>query len=277
MPAALITGASSGIGYATAAQLIGLGWRVFGVARRTSGLPPGVIPIGINLSVPGAVSEAFSVEPLAGSQIELVIHSAGYGDFAPVELTPVGDAAQQMQVNVLSAVEILQQVLPGMRNSGGRIVFISSVASQFSSPMGGWYHASKAALESLADAMRQELKQFRIDVAIVQPSRVETPWHTTAVDRLESLTEHTAYEQMAVSTAAYHRRAASSAMTMPVDSVADVVVSAATARKPRTRYAVGRGSRTALALPRLVSDRTFDRLTAREFGLSKPVRTTRPG
>lgn len=267
MATALITGASSGIGRAVAHQLLDDGWGVIGVARRTDTMPARITPVSLDLGDPGAIARAFGREPLSGAPVRLFVHCAGYGSFAPVELTALADAERQLQVNVLSAAGIVQQLLPGMRESGGRIVLVSSIASRFSSPMGGWYHASKAALDSLADTLRLEVAPFGIDVVVVQPGRVDTPWHETALADLETRTAGTEYARAGRATAAYHRKAPA-AMVQPLDDAAAAVVRAATTARPRIRYVIGPGSRMAITLPQLLPARWWDRLTARAFGIS---------
>lgn len=269
MPTALVTGASSGIGRCVVTRLLDSGWEVIGVARRAAEIPERATAVALDLSDPEAIAAAFDEAPLAGVRVDAFVHCAGYGDFAPLELTPLADAARQLQVNVLSAIGVLQEIVPGMRAAGsGRVVLVSSIASRFSSPMAGWYHASKATLESVADTLRLELAPFGIDVAVVQPGPVATPWHVGALAALRDRTAGTPYERMGAATAASHAKGQTSAMLGTVDSVADVIIDAMTSERPRPRYLVGRGSRIAVTLPRFLPTRTFDRLTAREFGLN---------
>lgn len=269
MSTILITGASSGIGQACAAQFRAAGHDVIGLARRADLIPGGVEAVDCDLTSPASIADAFADDALRGRQIDVLVHCAGYGDFAPLELESLDEARRQLEVNVFSAIDIVQRVLPGMRDAGGgRIVLVSSIASEFSSPMGGWYHASKAALESLADALRQEVAEFDIDVAIVRPGVVRTPWHATAMEGLVDSVSGTPYESMGRATARYHERSAESKMVAEVSEVVDVIVEASVgAGRPRTRYTVGRGSRIATLLPRLVSDRTFDTMTRQQFGI----------
>lgn len=277
MATVLVTGASSGIGHAVSARLRSRGWDVIGAARRVDAVPDGVVPVRVDLADEDGVAMAWSAPPLADATIDALILCAGYGDFAPLELTSRDEARRQIEVNVLASMDFVRRVLPGMRAAGrGRIVFVSSVASRFSSPMGGWYHAGKAAVESLADGLRQEVGPFGIDVVVVQPGVVATPWHATALGDLERRTAGTPYERMGAGTAAYHRESASSGMVMSVEAAADVVVEAATVDRPRTRYLAGRGARAATLLPRLLPDRVFDGLTARQFGTSAHVTTRSP-
>jgi NAD(P)-dependent dehydrogenase (short-subunit alcohol dehydrogenase family) len=147
----------------------------------------------------------------------------------------------------------------------GRIVNVSSLAGEFSSPMAGWYHASKFALEALSDSLRAEVRPFGITVTIVQPGPVRTPWHETAMALLEQTSGHGAYASMATAVARYHRANQDKPITSDIEDVAAAIVKAATTHRPRPRYRVGRGSGTAVAISRL-PDRTFDAMTRHQFG-----------
>ncbi len=267
MPPFVITGASSGIGHALARHLAAAGERVIGIARRAEAMPAGVTPVTVDLARPGAGAAALEAR-LGRTAVDALVHCAGYGDFVPLELTSADDARRQLQVNLLSAAELVQSVLPGMREAGrGRIVLVSSIASRFSSPMGGWYHTSKAALESYADTLRQETAGFGIDVIVVQPGVVRTPWYATATKDLVARTAGTPYEQAGAAAARYHRRSSTAATACEADDVVATIVHALAQARPRTRYLVGRGARTAVLLPRLVGDRTYDALVQRQFGI----------
>jgi len=130
--------------------------------------------------------------------IDVLVNCAGYGEFGSVEETTLAEARQQLEVNVLGAVGLIQAVLPGMREArSGRIVNVSSLAGEFASPLGGWYHASKFALEAISDSLRGEVGQFGIDVTLVQPTYVATDWHETAVGHLEASSATGPYSGMA--------------------------------------------------------------------------------
>jgi short-subunit dehydrogenase len=265
----LITGASSGIGARTAALLAARGASVFGAARTTSAIAHlgGVTPVSLDLTDDASISDAVATVTREAGSIDVLVNCAGYGEFGSVEETTLADARQQLEVNVLGAVELIQAVLPGMRAAQrGRIVNVSSLAGEFASPLGGWYHASKFALEALSDSLRGEVAQFGIDVSIVQPSYVATGWHDQALDRLEHASARGPYASMAAAMRRYFANPALARQFTTPDAVAEVIATAALTRRPRTRYRVGPGSNVAVALATLLPDRTFDALTRKQFG-----------
>lgn len=266
----LVTGASSGIGELTAARLARAGHLVVGAARRTVAVSriPGVIPLRVDLtdeaSITAAVESAF--EQLG--TIDVLINNAGYGEFGALEDTPIDRARQQFEVNVFGLIRLTQSVAGPMRERGaGRIVNVSSLAGEFSSPMAGWYHASKHALEALSDSLRHELRPFGVEVVVVQPGPVRTAWHDDALAHLAASSGHGPYAGMAATVADYHRGTQSSAITSDADAVAAAIERAATTPRPRARYRVGRGAGIAVAMSRL-PDRWFDAMTRRQFGLA---------
>lgn len=264
-----ITGASSGLGARTAQLLVDRGYRVAGAARRIDLVKqlPNVFPVYLDLTDEASIRDAVQkVEEQCGP-ISVLVNDAGYGEFGSIEETPISQARRQFDVNVFGLAALTQRVVGPMRAAGkGRIVNVSSLAGEFSSPLGGWYHASKFALEALSDSLRGELRPFGIDVTVVQPGPVRTAWHEEAMRSLEASSGNGPYRGMAAAVANYHRTTQSKAITSDVDSVAGVIAEAATTDRPRTRYRVGRGSSTAVALSRL-PDRMFDAMTRRQFGI----------
>jgi len=271
----LVTGASSGIGRRTAELLAASGHQVFGAARRTTDLPTGVTPVALDLTDDASVDAAVRRVLDEVGTIDVLVNCAGYGEFGSVEETSIDDARRQLEVNVLGAARLIQAVLPGMRAAGaGRIVNVSSLAGEFAAPLGGWYHASKFALEALSDSLRGEVGQFGIDVAVVQPSYVDTGWHDTAMDRLADASGTGPYRRMADRMRAYFASGQVARQMSTVDQVAQVVARAALEPKPRTRYRVGKGAAVAVALATFLPDRTFDALTRAQFGYGRPEART---
>ena len=267
----LVTGASSGIGRRTAQLLAASGHQVYGAARRTHDVPAGVVPVPLDLTDDASVDAAVRRVLDDAGAIDVLVNCAGYGEFGSVEETSIDDARRQLEVNVLGAARLMQAVLPGMRAAGsGRVVNVSSLAGEFAAPLGGWYHASKFALEALSDSLRGEVAQFGIDVAVVQPSYVDTGWHDTAMDRLSEASGTGPYQRMAERMRAYFASGPVARQMSTVDQVARVVVRAAQEPRPRTRYRVGKGARLAVALATYLPDRTFDALTRAQFGYGRP-------
>jgi short-subunit dehydrogenase len=266
----LVTGASSGIGAATATLLAAQGHRVVGAARRTEPIErlPGVTAVALDLTDSSSITAAVDAATGVLGRIDVLINNAGYGQFGSIEETPIDQARRQLEVNVIGLIALTQQVIGPMRGAGrGRIVNVSSLAGEFSSPMAGWYHASKFALEALSDSLRLELGQFGIDVVVVQPGPVRSHWHDDALSSLDVASSEGPYASTAQSVARFHRAAQGKPLTSSIDSAAVAVVRAATTRRPRARYRVGRGAGTAVALSRL-PDRVFDAMTRQQFGLA---------
>jgi NAD(P)-dependent dehydrogenase (short-subunit alcohol dehydrogenase family) len=267
----LLTGASSGIGRRTAELLAAAGHQVFGAARRTQDVPAGVTPLHLDLT-DDASAEAVVRRVLdEAGRIDVLVNCAGYGEFGSVEETSTDDARRQLEVNVLGPARLVQAVLPGMRAArSGRVVNVSSLAGEFAAPLGGWYHASKFALEALSDTLRGEVAQFGIDVTVVQPSFVDTGWHDTAMTRLAEASGTGPYRRMADRMRTYFASSAVARQTSTVDQVATVVAKAAQEPRPKTRYRVGKGAGVAVALATILPDRTFDALTRAQFGYDRP-------
>lgn len=269
MATVLVTGASSGIGARTASLLVERGERVFGAGRHTEAIAalPGVAPVRLDLASEHSIQSAVATVERNAGPVDVLINCAGYGEFGSVEETTLDDARRQFEVNVLGAVGLIRSVLPGMREAGhGRIINISSLAGEFASPLGGWYHASKFAIEALSDSLRGEVAQFGIDVSVVQPSYVDTDWHETAMARLEKASARGPYAAMAAAMRAYFTSPALARQTSSADAVAALIVKAASAQRPKTRYRIGPGANLAVALATILPDRAFDAITRRQFG-----------
>jgi NAD(P)-dependent dehydrogenase (short-subunit alcohol dehydrogenase family) len=265
---AVVTGASSGLGSAVTRRLAERGLTVIAAARHVDAVPagPGIIATRLDLTDPGSIHQVTG-DVLAGhGRVDVIVNNAGTACFAPLELTSAESALEQIRVNVLGPLELTRLLLPAMRQAGqGRIVNISSVASRFSSPAAGWYHATKAALETLSDTLRQEVTPHGITVTVVQPGVIRTPFHQAALRGLRETGRGTGYEAVTESVIAYHEKSATSPMASSVEDVADVVLRAALDPSPRSRYAVGRGARTAMAMGRFLPDRVFDAMVRHQF------------
>lgn len=269
MTTVLITGASSGIGARAASLFVDAGETVFGAARNTAAIAAldSVTPVTLDLTDGASIRDAIAAVQAQAGTIDVLVNCAGYGEFGSVEETTLAEARQQLEVNVLGAVGLIQAALPGMREArSGRIVNVSSLAGEFASPLGGWYHASKFALEAISDSLRGEVGQFGIDVTLVQPTYVATGWHETAMGHLEASSATGPYSGMVAAMRAYFSSPALARQMASVDAVAAQIVRAALTRKPKTRYRVGPGANVAVALSTLLPDRAFDALTRKQFG-----------
>ena len=265
---ALITGASSGIGKATAKRLLQEGFPVYAAARRVEQMQD-LERMGATLLKMDVTDEediAAGVGRINDEQdgVDILVNNAGFGLYGPVEETPLDAARYQFEVNLFGTARLTQLVLPRMREKGaGKIVNISSIGGKVYSPLGAWYYATKHALEGWSDCLRWELKRFGIDVIIIQPGLIRTEFGEVAFGALRENMRDPAYSRI------FDR------LTERMDGygggsspsvIADTVLKAVRARRPRTRYAAGRFARLTLLFRKFASDRMFDRLLDRLAG-----------
>ncbi len=270
---ALVTGGSSGIGESAARELQTKGFTVYAVARRVEKMTD-LAEQGIHtfaMDVTNDDSMVAGVQRILEEQgrIDVLVNNAGYGSYGAVEDVPLDEARRQFEVNVFGLARLTQLVTPTMREQkSGRIINISSVGGRIYEPFGGWYHATKFAVEGLSDSLRMELKPFGIHVVIVQPAAIVTEWNTIARDSLLERSGDTAYGR-------YARRAHqvltdfdrpdSRTVNRP-EVVGRKIAKAATTKRPAARYPVGKGARAATTGRDLLPDAVFDQIISRTFG-----------
>lgn len=261
---ALVTGASSGIGAATAARLLSDGWTVWAAARRVDRMEAlerhGARPLRLDLTDDGCIRDAVDAIGRAGP-LTAIVNNAGYGSYGAVEDVPLEEARRQFEVNLFGAARLTQLALPLLRAAGrARIVNVTSVGGRIHEPFGAWYHATKFALEGFSDCLRMELKPFGIDVVVVQPGGIRTEWGGIARDTLLARSGDTAYARYARRHAGMLARADRASWMSDPDAVARTIARALGAGRPRTRYATGGRAGSILLMRRLLSDRAFDAL-----------------
>ena len=268
----VITGASTGIGEASALLLDRAGWRVFaGVRRvadgealrtRASGrLTPVMMEITDTASIAAAaeqVTEALGDEGLVG-----LVNNAGIAVASPLEFIPIEELRRQLEVNVIGHIAVTQALLPMLRNGTGRIVNIGSISGRLPFPLLGPYCASKFALEALTGSLRMELRPWGIHVAVIEAGGIATPIWDKALSRGEDLARRlppATQELYGPIIAGQRKRAARSAkMGVPPSHVARAVAHALTSGKPKRRYIIGRSARYGEIL-RLLPDGVRERL-----------------
>jgi NAD(P)-dependent dehydrogenase (short-subunit alcohol dehydrogenase family) len=272
--AVVVTGASTGIGEATAQRLATEGFRVFGAVRREEdaerlrGAGTGLEPVLLDVTDADAIARAAAqVRNAAGPGLEGLVNNAGVAVSGPLEYLPVDELRTQLEVNLVAQVAVTQAFLPALRAARGRIVNISSIGGRIALPLAGPYAASKFGLEAVSDSLRRELASSGVQVAVVEPGGVRTPiWDkgTEAADRaLERMPAEAAerYGDLARAIRAEVQRISREGLAP--EAVADVVVHALTARRPRTRYLVGRDAKMRARAAKVLPDRVMDRLIAR--------------
>lgn len=278
-PHVMITGASSGIGEACALRLDSMGYAVFaGVRRPEDGdriaqrasqcLTPVILDVTDAESVNAAertVSRQLGDAGLAG-----LINNAGIAVAGPLEVLPVESFRRQLEVNVIGHLTVTQAFAPLLRKARGRIINMSSISGKIALPMMGPYATSKFALEALSDSLRIELRSSGILVTLVEPGTVATPiWERSmsqANDMIDALPEshRERYRPLIVAMENAACKAQEKAVT--ADDVAKVVVKALTARRPKTRYLVGKDAKAMAHLLRRLPDRWRDSVILRWLG-----------
>jgi NAD(P)-dependent dehydrogenase (short-subunit alcohol dehydrogenase family) len=268
---ALVTGASSGIGEATARRLHALGYVVYGAARRVDRMDKlaadGIRPIAMDVTHDDSLRAGVDRILAETGRIDVLVNNAGYGSYGAVEDVPLDEARYQFEVNVFGAARLIQLVLPGMRaQRSGTIVNISSMGGRIYTPLGGWYHGTKFALEALSDCLRLEAKPFGIDVVVIEPGSIQTEWGDIAAGNLRKVSADGPYARRADAMAASMESEANAHRNSPPTVIADAIAKAVTARRPRTRYTAGFAAKPLITLRRVLPDRAFDALITRLTG-----------
>jgi NAD(P)-dependent dehydrogenase (short-subunit alcohol dehydrogenase family) len=264
---ALVTGASSGIGAATAARLARSGWRVVAGVRRPGAAPEGTEEIRLDVTDPEEIAAAAA----RVDELDALVNNAGIAIAMPLEFVPLEELRHQLEVNLIGQVAVTQAFLPALRRTRGRVVFVGSIAGKSALPFLGPYAASKHALEAVADSLRLELRPWGIRVSIVEPGSIRTPiWTRGAAkaDELLAANEGRAAELYGQRIAAFRRIAARrGAGGAPAERVAKTVEATLTAERPRTRFLVGGDAHIRAGVERLpdrARDRVFERLLLRD-------------
>lgn len=276
----VVTGASTGIGAACALRLDKLGYRVFaGVRKEADGerlkqqASERLSPITLDVTDSATISaSADSVGTAVGeSGLFGLVNNAGISVVGPLEFLTPEDLRRQLEVNVIGQMAVTQAFLPHIRKGHGRIVNIGSIAGKMATPFLGPYTASKHAMEALTDSLRQELRPWKIDVAIVEPGSIATPiWGKgqAAADELERNLPEEAFKLYGKSFDAMREAAREfEAAGIPPDEVAKFVEHALTSSRPKTRYVVGRDAQIQRVIAKVVPDRIRDGLVARQLKL----------
>lgn len=273
MPSVLVTGAARGIGRSITEHLAERGWDVIAGVRSetdaasvTAANPNRIRPLILDVTDAGHLARLESELP---ARLDGIVNNAGIAVTGPIETVTSESWRNQLEVNVIGALAVTRAVLPRLRESHGRIVFISSVNGQLVMPMLGAYCASKFALEAAAEALRMELRPWHIPVAVVEPAQTDTDMWRTADTMVEEMESALSPDERAL----YARHVVGMKKLIPMarrmavapEKVALVVERALSARRPRPRYVVGAGPRAQAALmtnlPIAVRDRVLRKVS----------------
>ncbi|WP_027940597.1 oxidoreductase [Amycolatopsis taiwanensis] len=259
----LVTGASSGIGHATALELLRAGHVVYGAARRVSKMEPlraaGGQVVELDVTKEADVNEVVRVILAEQGRIDVLVNNAGAGLHGSVEEVGLDKARSLFDVNVFGPARLTQLVLPHLRKQGsGTVVNVSSIAGEIALPLGAWYYASKHALEAYSDTLRQELSPFGINVVLIQPGIIKTEFEHGTSDELREVSGKGAYHNVAEAMAKQAESQGDKGSSAVV--VARAIRKAVESSSPKPRYAVGYLAKTILWMNRLLPDRIYDKV-----------------
>jgi len=274
----LVTGASTGIGRATALRLDGAGWRVFAGVRKqedaealraacSDRLTPLMLDVTDAEQI-AAAAERVGTEAAGG--LDGLVNNAGVAVPSPLETIPIDDFRHQIEVNLTGQVAVTQALLPHIRTARGRVVFISSIGGRIAFPLTGAYHAAKFGIEAVGDVFRQELRPWGIAVSIIEPGSIDTPIWERGEQSADEIGERTPDREALYGKAvAKYRKVVRSTAERGIhpEQVAKAIEHALNASRPRTRYLVGIDAKVQARVRPLIPTPAFDRIVARVMGL----------
>jgi NADP-dependent 3-hydroxy acid dehydrogenase YdfG len=275
----LITGCSSGIGHATAKHLNERGHTVYASARRRETLADlqeaGCRTLALDVTDEDSMQRAVSEVQEREGAVGVLVNNAGYSQSGAIETVSMDAVRRQFETNVFGLVRMCQLVLPGMRAQGaGKIVNLSSMGGRFTLPGGGFYHATKHAVEAISDALRFEVRGFGVAVIIIEPGLIRTQFGASAVDSMAA--SHDAQPGPADPYGEFNGAVASASVQAaevgpmarlggPPEAVARKIETAICANRPRARYIVTPSARVLLGLHSLLPDRGWDAFVGSQF------------
>ena len=270
----LVTGCSTGIGRAVVEDLLLQGHTVWATARRPDTLADladrGAHVTALDVTDEASMSAAVAEVEAVNGSVGTLVNNAGFGEYGAVEEVEMDKVRAMFETNVFGLARMCQLVLPGMRRAGkGRIINIGSMGGRFTFPLGGYYHATKYAVEALTDALRMEVTAFGVDVALVEPGITRSSFveKTTESDGMGGAPD-SPYAALRASVSRSNAEAYTNRMmSVSAESVAQVVTSAVATDRPRTRYLLTPAAKVMAATHAVAGDRVWDRLMARQFGL----------
>jgi short-subunit dehydrogenase len=262
---ALVTGASSGMGKEIAKRLIKDGFQVYVAARHVEKMDDlaklGAKPLRMDISKEEEIRAAVDIIHGEVEAVDVLINNAGFGLYGPIEDIRIGEARYQFEVNVFGPARLTQLLLPAMRKRrSGTIVNITSMGGKIYTLLGGWYHATKHALEGWSDCLRLEVAPFGIKVVVVEPGLIETAFGDVVADGLLKRSGGGAYAKVSQAVAELTKATYGRGRGTNPSVIAEVVSEAVKASKPRTRYVAGKYANSMITMRKWLGDRVFDRV-----------------
>ena len=270
----LITGCSSGIGKAAADLLVKAGHTVYATARRPETLTEleeaGARVMALDVTSEQSMTAAVQRIEAEHGRIGTLVNNAGYGEYGTIEEADLDKVRTMFETNVFGLARMTQLVLPGMRRAGrGRIVNISSMGGRITFPVGGYYHATKHAVEAISDALRSEVRGFGIDVVVVEPGITRTGFEDTvhaSVANGAGAQADSPYATLIAQNAANTSSSYSSPLLAAgPESVARTILKAVEAERPRSRYLLTPAAKALVAARTLGGDRVWDTIVKQQF------------
>ena len=268
---ALVTGASSGMGKQIAKRLIEDGFQVYVAARHIEKMDDlaqlGAKPLRMDISKEEQIKAAVDTILAESGGVDVLVNNAGFGLYGPIEEVGINEARYQFEVNVFGPARLTQLLLPAMRKKGaGTIVNITSMGGKIYTLLGGWYHATKHALEGWSDCLRLELAPFGIRVVVIEPGLIETGFGDVAADGLLKRSGSGAYAELTQAVGKSTKAAYGHGRGTDPAVIARIVSQAVKARKPQTRYVAGTYARPMIMIRKWFGDRVFDRMIMSQMG-----------
>jgi NAD(P)-dependent dehydrogenase (short-subunit alcohol dehydrogenase family) len=261
---ALVTGASTGIGRASALHLAGLGFHVLAGVRDPADAPDGLEPLKLDVT---SETDVAAAAERVGAELHALVNNAGIAISGPVEVVPLDEWRRIVDINLLGQVAVTRALLPAVLRARGRVVNMSSIGGRVANPLFGPYSATKFALEAVSDALRREVAAHGVKVVSIEPGGIATPIWDKGLDDgrriMADMPEEAArrYARLIPAVTKVAERLAREGL--PPEAVAEVVGKAVTARRPRARYVVGRDAKIQAIAARLLPDRALDSVIAR--------------
>lgn len=261
----LITGASSGIGESAAKLLHEKGFKVYGAARRLKKMEAlekaGISIISLDITREESIVNCVRTIHEKEGRLDVLVNNAGYGSYGAIEDVPIEEARRQFEVNIFGLARLTQLVLPKMREQRfGKIVNITSMGGKIYTPFGGWYHATKHALEGWSDCLRIETKPFGIDVVVIEPGGIKTPWGQIAADNLKKTSGRGAYAAQAIKSAEGTAKMYSSNQLSKPEVIGKTILKAVTAKNPKRRYVKGYMAKPTIFIRKWFGDAIYERI-----------------